>query len=63
MKLRPENEINMIRGKMLVNAASQEELRDFLFYVTTLESLLMEAENEDFFGTEGWHHRVGWDDK
>jgi len=60
MKVRPENEIDIIRGKMLVNAATQEELHDFLRYITTLESLVEEASQEDFYGTEGWRHRLGW---
>jgi len=61
MKIRPENELNMIRGKMLVNAASQQELHDFLTYVSFIESLVLEASNEDFYGTEGYEHRIGWD--
>lgn len=61
-KLKSERELDMIRGKMLVNVATQQELHDFLYYVTTLEGLVEEASNEDFFGTEGWHHRIGWDD-
>lgn len=59
MKLRPRNELDMIRGKMLVAAATQEELQDFLTYVTTIEGLLEEADCDDYFGTEGWRHRVG----
>ena len=58
----PEREIDMIRGKMLVNAASKEELHTFLFYVTALECLVDEASMEDFYGTEGWRHAIGWDD-
>lgn len=61
MKLRSEQEIDMIRGKMLTNSATQEELHDFLRYVMVLEGLVDEASMEDFYGTEGWRHRVGWD--
>ena len=60
MKLRSEKEIDMIRGKMLVNAATKEELHDFLFYVSELESLVEEASMEDLYGTEGWRHKLGW---
>lgn len=56
-----ERELDMIRGKMLVNKASQKELHQFLTYVTFLEGLLADADMEDFFGTEGWRHRAGWD--
>ncbi|GAF76704.1 unnamed protein product [marine sediment metagenome] len=54
-------ELDMIRGKMLVAAATKEELADFLTYVTTLESLVEEASSEDFYGTDGWQHRIGLD--
>ena len=60
-ELREEQEINMIRGKMLCNAAMRDELHDFLRYVSVLESLVGEASDEDFFGTEGWRHRIGWE--
>jgi len=56
-----EQELNIIRGKMLVNKASQKELRQFLTYVSFLEGLLAEADCADFFGTEGWQHRAGLD--
>jgi len=59
MELRTEKELDMIRGKMLVAAATQKELHDFLTYVATLEGLLEEADNDDYFGTEGWRHRIG----
>lgn len=51
----------MIRGKMLVGAASNQELSDFLYYVNRIEGLLVDADNEDFFGTEGYRHHLGWD--
>lgn len=60
-ELLPEREIDMIRGKMLVAAATAEELKDFLTYVSFLEGLLEEANCEDFYGTEGWQHRAGWE--
>lgn len=60
-KLKSEQEIDMIRGKMLVNAATQEELHDFLFYVSFIEGMVEDASNEDFYGTEGWRHLIGWE--
>ena len=56
-----EKEINIIRGKMLVAAASKEELHIFLTYVSAIEALVEEASIEDFYGTEGYEHRLGWD--
>lgn len=61
-QLRSERDLDMIRGKMLVAAASREELHDFLYYVSMLEDLVEEASDEDFYGTEGWRHRLGWED-
>src|SRR5678815_62086 len=61
-KLKTERELNTIRGKMLVAAASPRELQDFLTYVTALESLVEEANLADFYGTEGWRRRIGLED-
>jgi len=61
MDIKSEREINMIRGKMAVGHASVDEIRDFLYYVTHLEQFVEEASDEDFYGTEGWKHRIGWD--
>jgi len=59
IKLKTEREYDEIRGKMLVNHATAEELCEFLKYVNVLESLLEDADNDDYFGTEGWRHRMG----
>jgi len=56
--LLPEKEINMIRGKLQANVASQGQINEFLKYVSTLESLVEDASDMDFYGTEGWRHRV-----
>ena len=61
-EVRSEREIDMIRGKMLVAAATAKELQDFLVYVQILETLVDQASNEDFYGTEGWRHLIGWDE-
>ncbi len=54
-----EREINMIRGKLSVNHATQEEIDNFLEYVEELERLLNESDDDDMFGTEGWRHHIG----
>ena len=61
MELLPEREIDMIRGKMLVGAATPGELQSFLFYVSLIEGFVEEASDSDFYGTEGWRHSIGWD--
>ena len=61
MKLKSEKELDTIRGKMLVNKATQEELHNFLNYVNAIEGLLETLDGEDAFGTEGWRHNIGID--
>ncbi|MCK5018469.1 MAG: hypothetical protein KAS32_15525 [Candidatus Peribacteraceae bacterium] len=61
MKVLSEREIDMIRGKMMVGAATLQELQEFLTYTTIIESLVEEASIEDFYGTEGWRYRLGWE--
>ena len=58
--MRPEKELNIIRGKMMINAATQYETDKILEYINTLEALVEEASDADFYGTEGWRHRIGW---
>ena len=60
-ELLSEKELDMIRGKMLVNAATKKEISYFLFYVSKLEELVEKASIEDFYGSEGWQHYIGWD--
>lgn len=55
-------DLDMIRGKLSTLTATEEEVEKFLKYVTDLEELVEEASNEDFYGTEGWEHRLGLDD-
>ncbi len=59
MELKSEQELNIIRGKMICGAANQRDIIDFLRYVAVLEGLVEEASMEDFYGTEGWRHKVG----
>lgn len=62
MTIKPMRVLDTIRGKMMIGAATPEELRDFLTYVIALEGLVEEASMEDFYGTEGWQHRLGIDE-
>jgi hypothetical protein len=61
MQLKTEKELDIIRGKMLVAKATQEELTAFLLYVSKLEDLVEEASAEDFYGYHSWRHRMGWE--
>jgi len=55
-----EKEMNMVRGKIVVGKATTEEALKFIEYVNKLEELVEEASCEDFYGTEGYKHRLGW---
>ena len=61
VKIKSERELNIIRGKMLVGAASITEQKEILKYITALESLVEDADLDDFYGTEGYRHLLGWD--
>lgn len=56
-----ESEYNQIIGKLMVNHVTHEELSNFLEIVSEMEGMLDEADGDDYFGTEGWRHRLGWD--
>ena len=53
-----ESELNYIRGKARVGAASIDEIRSVFIHLDYLEMQLESLDNEDFFGTEGWRHRL-----
>lgn len=55
-------DLDNIRGKMEAGVFVQEEVNAFLKYVTELENLLDEGDEDDCFGTEGWKHRLGLDE-
>lgn len=61
MNLISESEYNQIIGKILIGGQTEEELTDFLQIIQQFESMLDEADCDDYFGTEGWRHRLGWD--
>ena len=61
VQLPNEQKLNEIRGKMLVAKATKEELHQFLYYVTVIEGLVEQASMEDFYGTGGYRHYLGWD--
>jgi hypothetical protein len=56
-----ERELNEIRGKLQTGSANCEDIEKFLAYTEVVEELVEEASGEDFYGTEGWKHRIGWD--
>ena len=51
-------ELNIIRGKTLVGAASREELLSVFGHLDAMEMKLDELDCEDALGTEGWRHTI-----
>lgn len=56
-----EKDYNILVGKLAVGELTQEERFDLLELISTFEGMLDEADGDDYFGTEGWRHRLGWD--
>jgi hypothetical protein len=55
-RLLTEQELNMIRGKSLVEKATAAELMSVFGHYDLIEQKLEELDYQDFFGTEGWRH-------
>lgn len=62
MEAHKESEINVIRGKWLGKAVTQDDIEVLLDHITALENLLDEGDMEDMYGTGGWRHHLGIDD-
>jgi hypothetical protein len=52
-----ESEFWMFLGKLMYLEKSDE----FSEIITRIINLLDSADNEDFFGTEGWRRDFGWE--
>lgn len=52
-----EKDFNRYLGSLVGTEADQA--RDVIDYMM---SLLDEADLDDYFGTEGWRHLLGWDE-
>jgi hypothetical protein len=57
-----EKEYNICIGKILAGVPlTSEEGQRFVEVLCNFESLLDQGDQDDYFGTEGWRHRVDWD--
>jgi hypothetical protein len=52
-------ELNIIRGKNLVDGTTANDVLKLFEYIDLLEEKLDECDLEDWFGTEGWRHYFG----
>jgi hypothetical protein len=59
LKFLKESELNQIRGKSMVGAATPKEIISVFQHYDLIEAGLNELDEEDFFGTEGWRHFFG----
>jgi hypothetical protein len=54
--------IEFILGKLSTGSSlTQKEYVTLADYIYDLENLLDQGDNENFYGTEGWRHRLGLD--
>lgn len=56
-----EKEYNIIIGKILVNHATETEIREVFSVIKRMEDILDSGDMNDAFGTEGWRHYFCWD--
>jgi len=54
-----EKDINIIRGKNLVGAATKDDVDALFAYIDALEMGLDVADQEDTFGPSGWRDHFG----
>lgn len=57
-----EAQLNTIRGKAMVGAATPDEILSVFAHYDHIEDELDERDGDDFFGTEGWRHAFGLPD-
>ena len=51
----------VIKGKILSGSATIEEATEFMGVVDKVFGMVEDASQEDFYGTEGYEHVLGWD--
>ena len=57
-----EKEYRLLLGKLIVGQPlSDAEAQTFADTLYQFECLLDSADHDDYFGTEGWRHMLGWD--
>jgi len=59
MKFLTDKELNTIRGKALVGAATPKEIGEVFGHLDKLEMTLDELDQQDALGAEGWRHSFG----
>lgn len=57
-----EKEYNICIGTILAGKPLDVTLaHSFVETLVEFESMLDDADSDDYFGSEGWRHMVGWD--
>ena len=57
-----ESEFNNFLGHIEAALAHDSRTIDFIDRVSEIISMLDESDQDDYFGSEGWRHRIGWDE-
>lgn len=58
-RLLKQRELDMIRGKVMAGAATQDEMMSVFYHYDLIEIKMDELDCEDFLGTEGWRVFMG----
>ena len=57
-----EKEYNICLGKIIAGKPLDEDTAQSLVsLLSRFEDMLDDTDQEDYFGTEGWRHYVGWE--
>lgn len=57
-----EKEYNRAIGKILAGVPlGSEDAAEFVSILGLFEGMLDSGDQDDYFGTEGWRHQMGWD--
>lgn len=56
-----EKEYDICIGMILAGRGlSEEDAHAFIEAISKMEGMLDDGDQEDFHGTEGWRHNMGW---
>lgn len=51
-----------VKGQILSGSADHEDVVDWMNVIEKVFEMVDEASCEDFYGTEGYKHALGWDE-
>lgn len=57
-----ESEFDRFIGYLEAYMADDDRVEKFIECIGEMQSMLDDADQDDYFGSEGWRHRIGWDE-